>query len=78
MRTLLAVTLLPVLTGCETTSWLVTPEGGSSPLEEAVGTAGEAFVATAAVGGSIGPVLGGIAAAIAAGAVILKRKAKSK
>jgi len=71
----LALLSLLLLTGCADLQWLVErgPDG-ISPVVEAAGAASVALATNATLGPG-GWVLGGVAAAFAATAVILKRKA---
>ena len=71
-----ALIFLLLLTGCADLQWVVEPgPEGVSPLVEAAGAATVALASNATIGPG-GLVLGGVAAALAATAVILKRKAK--
>ena len=72
----LFVLSLLMLTGCAELQWLVEPgPEGISPVVEATTAASVALAANATLGPG-GWVLGGVGAALAATAVILKRKAK--
>jgi len=72
----LALIFLLLLTGCADLQWLVEPgPEGISPVVEATTAASVALASNATLGPG-GWVLGGVAATLAATAVILKRKAK--
>ncbi len=74
MRKLFVVICPVILAGCADLQWLVEPgPEGISPVVEAAGAASVAL-ATNATLGPAGWVLGGVGAALAATAVILKRK----
>lgn len=74
MRKLFIVVCPVLLAGCADLQWLVEPgPEGISPVVEAAGAASVAL-ATNATLGPAGWVLGGVGAALAATAVILKRK----
>ena len=74
MRKLFIVVCPVLLAGCADLQWLVEPgPEGISPVVEAAGAASVAL-ATNATLGPAGGVLGGVGAALAATAVILKRK----
>ena len=60
--------------GCGSLEWIIQPtESGAVPIVDAAEAAGEAFVATSP---GAGVLLGGVAAALAAGATLLKIRNK--
>tara|TARA_R110002020_G_scaffold145643_1_gene319866 strand:- start:299 stop:523 length:225 start_codon:yes stop_codon:yes gene_type:complete len=60
--------------GCGSLSWMIEPtESGAVPIVDAAEAAGEAFVTTSP---GAGVLLGGVAAALTAGATLLKIRNK--
>ena len=67
--------LVALLSGCGGLGWLVEETDGVIPAVEAGRVAAEAFITTSP---GTGIVFGGIAAALAAGSVILKIKSRER